>query len=181
MAAVIGFPLDKLEELIKPFQHGRNICVIANDNSSTQVVISGTLKAVSEVADQVMEAGGKKVIKLKTSGPFHSPLMANAAIELDSVISDFADSIMDAKIPVVMNVTARPLEGKDQVNPLLVQQITDRVRWRELIAFMIHSGVDRIVEIGPGKVLAKLSKREYPDLDIFGIETISDVEAIGDI
>lgn len=176
MEAVIGLAADELEELVKPYQSGRNICVIANDNSDSQVILSGSLEAVSKVSAQALEIGAKKTIKLNTGGPFHSPLMANAAIELDSVLSEYSQAFMEMKIPVIMNITAKPLQDKEQLHSLLVQQMTGRVRWRESVKFMIDAGVDCIVEIGSGKVLTKLSKRAYPGIDMVGIETIAEME-----
>lgn len=178
MEAIIELNINKVEEILKPYQSGRNICVIANDNSNSQVIISGTLEAVTKASKKAIEEGAKKTIRLNTSGPFHSPLMANAAIELDSILANLSDSFMDFKTPVIMNVTATPLENQSQIHPLLVQQITDRVRWRETINFMANSGIKQIIEIGPGKVLTKISKRTHPEIEMFGIETVTEMESL---
>lgn len=175
MSAIIGLDLEKIEEITNKYQTGRNICVIANDNSSSQVVISGNISAVDEVSKKALEFGAKKVIRLNTSGPFHSPLMANATIGLDKSISEFV-TFNDFKVPVVMNVTAKPLEKSDDIHSMLVRQITSRVRWRESVDFMITNGVTKIVEIGPGKVLTGLNKRSYPDVVFSGIETVTEME-----
>ncbi len=174
MAAILGLPIDQIEELVKPYQNGKSICVIANDNSDSQVIISGHASTVESVSQNAITAGAKKVMPLKTSGPFHSPLMAKATIALDEIITQF--TFNDFKVPVISNVTANPIEDKDQVHALLVQQLTNRVRWRESVNFMVDNGIDRIVEIGPEKVLTKLNKRAHPEVDMLGIETIAEME-----
>jgi [acyl-carrier-protein] S-malonyltransferase len=177
MVAILGdISIEKIEDLTTPYKTGRSVCVIANDNSSSQIVISGNAEVVNIVAQKALEIGAKNIVKLNTSGPFHSPLMVNAAIELDKAITCCVN-LDSPRIPVIMNVTATPMTDKAQIPALLIQQLTSKVRWRESIDFMIRNGITKIVEIGPGKILTRLGKRAYPNIDMIGIETFPEIEA----
>ncbi len=175
MVAILGMDSSKIEDITKDYQSGRNICVIANDNSPGQIVVSGHKSAVLEVSNLSLQNGAKKVIQLNTSGPFHSPLMASASIELDKFMHENI-KFDDIEIPVVMNVLASPIYDKSLIHDLLVRQVSSRVRWRESIDFLANSGIKRIVEIGPGKVLTGISKRVYPEIDFRNIETVAELE-----
>ncbi|MDR2074746.1 MAG: ACP S-malonyltransferase [Holosporales bacterium] len=173
MVAILGLTVDKVESLL-----GKNAqCVVANDNSNTQVVISGTATAVKKVAQDAMEAGAKKIVKLNTSGAFHSQLMHDKTTELEEFIRD--TSYFNAPIvPVIMNVTAKPIDWDTAgMGTLLAMQISNRVRWRETIKFMAENGINKIVEIGPGRTLTNLSKRAYPGIKMTNIETVPEMEA----
>lgn len=177
MTALIGISADDIEDLIKKYQSGEELCVIANDNSNAQVVVSGTKAGVSKFVEEVK--GKLKIIKaieLNTSGPFHSPLMAKASIAFDKELSDkFVPS--DFKVPVIMNVSAEPFSNKAEVKEYMVRQMTSRVRWRESMAFVTSDPeVDQIVEIGPGKVLSNMLRRSYPNKNISNLETVSQLE-----
>ncbi|MDR1391131.1 MAG: ACP S-malonyltransferase [Holosporales bacterium] len=177
MVALLGISVADIEELILQYQSGQNICVIANDNSDSQVVVSGNRLAVSDFVRKAKETTCVvKAIELNTNGPFHSPLMAKAAIKFDKKLSsDFTFS--DFKIPVITNTLARPLTDKADIHGHLVKQMTDRVRWRESIKFMLDDPeIDKIIEIAPGRVLSTMLKRDSCDADVFSLETVSQVE-----
>ena len=177
MVALIGISADDIENLAEEYQSGQSVCVIANDNSDTQVVVSGNRKAVTEFVEKAKaETKLTKAIELHTSGPFHSPLMAKAAIEFDKKISsDFVPK--DFIVPVIMNVTAKPLSSKDEVGEYMVRQITSRVRWRETMRLLVNDpDVTEIVEVAPGKVLSNMLKRSNPEANTFALETVSQIE-----
>ena len=177
MCALIGISADAIEDLIKGYQTGPDICVIANDNSDSQVVISGTKSAVSNFVSEAKEKLNlTKAIELNTSGPFHSPLMAKAAISFDKEVSKrFVAN--EFNVPVIMNVSAKPLSHKDEVHEYMVRQMTSRVRWRESMELITNDPeVDKIIEIAPGKVLTNMLKRMVPTANCLNIETVAQIE-----
>ena len=150
MTAVIGFDRDQLNELV-----GRIDGVsIANDNSEAQVVISGRPDAVAQVGEQLK---CKRAIPLTVSGAFHSPFMAEAAEQFAATLD--AVSFRDARIPVLSNSEPKATTSADTLKQRLKQQMTTGVRWRETMATMTGTGIDTLVEIGPGNVLSGLAKR----------------------
>ena len=150
MTAVIGFDRAQLDELVA----ATDGVSVANDNSDAQVVISGSPEAVERVSGALK---CKRAIPLAVSGAFHSPFMAEAAerfaAELDNV------PFLDARVPVLSNSAASASTSADELKQRLKQQMTTGVRWRETMAAMTDSGVDTLVEIGPGNVLSGLAKR----------------------
>lgn len=166
MAAVIGFDREQLEQQIAQVED----VVLANDNNAGQVVISGTPAGVEAVLSQIK---AKRIVRLNVSGAFHSPLMANAAAEFQQVLEtvDFAD----AQIPVLSNVEPTPAIAATELKQRLVQQMTGSVRWREISLRLPEEGVQRVVEIGPGKVLTGLIKRTAPDLALENISSMADL------
>ena len=150
MTALIGFDRNQLDELVAQTDG----VSIANDNSDAQVVISGSPEAVERVSGALK---CKRAIPLAVSGAFHSPFMAEAAerfaAELDNV------PFLDARVPVLSNSAASASTSADELKQRLKQQMTTGVRWRETMAAMTDSGVDIVVEIGPGNVLSGLAKR----------------------
>jgi [acyl-carrier-protein] S-malonyltransferase len=130
---------------------------LANDNSTGQVVISGTHDGVSEAASALASAGARRVVPLPVSGPFHSPLMASAAESFSTLIDGAAFS--HAKYPVLCNSNPIPTTDADTIRERLKQQITSPVRWTETMAELASDGPLTIIECGPGAVLAGLAKR----------------------
>lgn len=177
MTALIGVSANDIENLIKKYQNGQNLCVIANDNSETQVVVSGTKTGVNTFVKEIKEKLKiTRAIELNTSGPFHSPLMAKAAISFDKKLSsNFTPS--DFEIPVIMNVSAQPLSNKNEVKEHMVRQMTSRVRWRESMQLLVDDPeIEKIVEIGPGKVLSNMLKRSFPNVNNLNLETLAQIE-----
>lgn len=155
MVALMGFSRSELEGLIEQTPD----VVLANDNSAAQVVISGTPAAVETVLAEVKV---KRAVPLKVSGAFHSPLMAPVATEFQQLLESV--SFADALVPVLSNVEPVPATAADVLKQRLKQQITGSVRWREICLQLPQSGIERVVEIGPGKVLTGLIKRTCPEL-----------------
>jgi [acyl-carrier-protein] S-malonyltransferase len=180
MAALIGKVDVEVAEIIALEGSAAGTVVVANDNNSGNVVISGT-KAGVEAAIAAAKAKGVKAISLPVSAPFHSPLMAQAAVEMEKALA--AAVIRKPVVPVVANVTARPIENPDDIRRLLVEQVTGRVRWRESVQWMAMpqdkggGGVTKFVETGAGKQLSGMVKRNAPDAETAALNTPADLEA----
>jgi len=153
---------------------GDEVCTPANDNVDGQVVISGSKAAVERAAEIAKEKGAKRTIMLPVSAPFHCALMQPAA---DAMAEALAGATMKAPVvPVVANVTAAPVTDPDDIRKLLVEQVTGTVRWRESVAKMAELGVDKMVEVGAGKVLSGLVRRN-PDIEGSNVGGPDDIEA----
>jgi len=152
------------------------VCAVANDNAPGQVVVSGHKSAVERAIAIAREHGARRSVMLPVSAPFHSPLLAPAAdvmaAALDSVV------LQEPVVPLVANVTARPVEDPIEIRRLLVQQVTAMVRWRESMLFLASAGVDDIIEIGSGRVLAGLAKRILPDVTV---RSVGDPAEVGEL
>lgn len=166
MAALIGFDRDQLDAQL---QQTADV-VLANDNNSGQVVISGTPAAVESVLSNVK---AKRGVKLNVSGAFHSPLMADAAKEFQAVLDTVA--FQDAKVPVLSNVDPTPTTDAELLKQRLTQQMTGSVRWREISLQFPELGIERVIEIGPGKVLTGLIKRTSPSLTLENITAVAEL------
>jgi [acyl-carrier-protein] S-malonyltransferase len=175
MVALLGVGSGVIEPLVAPYQSGRNICVIANDNSESQVVISGHRKAVEAVCKEAGHFGLAKAIELNVDGPFHCPLMSQAAIEFDEVLANVT-TYRDCNIPVIMNFTASPIIRRGDLPSSLVGQITGRVRWRETTDLLMNDReIDEIIEIAPGRTLSKMLKRNYNEANVRSLETVAQI------
>lgn len=169
MAALIGFDREQLEQQIAQTPG----VVLANDNNSAQVVISGTPEAVEAVMANVKS---KKAVKLNVSGAFHSPLMAEAAAEFQQVLDNV--EFQNASVPVLSNVDPTPATDAAVLKERLSQQMTGSVRWREISLQLPQEGVEQVIEIGPGKVLTGLVKRTSPGLGLENVGAIADIDRI---
>jgi [acyl-carrier-protein] S-malonyltransferase len=156
MAAVLGLERPQVEELCQRAAQGE-VLTPANFNSPGQIVISGTMKAIERGIALAQAMGAKKAILLQVSAPFHSSLMETAGQRLGAELAQI--EINDLKTPVVTNVEAEPNIEKERVRDLLVRQMSNPVRWEDSMRRMIQLGVERFVEIGPGKVLIGLLRR----------------------
>ncbi len=168
MVALIGFDREQLEQQIQQTPD----VVLANDNSPAQVVISGTPEAVQNVLDQIKV---KRAVPLKVSGAFHSPLMAEAAAEFQDVLQSVP--FANAQFPVLSNVEPVPTVEADVLKNRLQRQMTGSVRWREISMQLPVEGIERVVEIGPGKVLTGLIKRMCPNLVLENVGSFAELPA----
>ncbi len=166
MAALLGFDRDQLEQQL---QQTPNV-VLANDNNAGQVVISGTPDGVEAIINNVKS---KKAVKLNVSGAFHSPLMAAAAAEFQKELD--AVHFSSAQIPVLSNVDPTPATDANLLKDRLSRQMTGTVRWREISLKMPEEGIERVVEVGPGKVLTGIIKRTCPNLVLENISGAADL------
>ena len=174
MAAIIGLDTDKIKEICAETANMTNQCVQAvNFNCPGQIVIAGATEAVHKACDRLKEAGAKRAILLPVSAPFHSTLMQPAADRLKEVLDSV--EIVDAKIPVVANVNAKPETKADEIRSQLVLQAASPVLWEDSVRRMMNDGVDTFVEVGPGKVLCGFIKkvdRSYAPLNVEDMESL---------
>ncbi|MFN4286877.1 MAG: ACP S-malonyltransferase [Brevundimonas sp.] len=176
MASLIGPKSDlDLAEAAARAGSEAGVCVVANDNNRGNVVISGSKAAVDRAIEAAKEMGAR-AIALNVSAPFHCPLMQPAADAMAEALA--SASIVAPHVPLVANVTARPVTDAETIRRLLVEQVTGRVRWRESVEWMAgEGGVTRFVEVGAGKVLAGMVKRIAPDAEALSLNTPEDIEA----
>ena len=173
MAAILGLNLDIVRKIADEAAQGE-ICTSANDNANGQVVISGTNTAVERALLLAKDKGAKRGVQLPVSAPFHCALMAPASDAMAEALS--LVRMKDPLVPLVANVTAGEVSDAAEIRRLLVEQVTGMVRWRESVLFMRANGVDRLIEIGSGKVLSGLARRIDSDLTSQSISTPEDVE-----
>ena len=172
MIAVLGSTVENIEEILNK-KKSEFVTEIANDNSNGQIVLSGKNKDLEKLSDFLKEKNIKNV-KLTVSAPFHCKLMSKATeimkIEIENT------NFKDFKNILISNVTANEVLNKNDLKKLLIDQIENRVRWRESIIFMIEKGVQSFIEIGPGKVLSGLIKRIDKNVKIRTINSIDDIK-----
>jgi [acyl-carrier-protein] S-malonyltransferase len=174
MAAVLGLDFATAKAAAEEAAQG-DVCQAANDNSDGQVVISGHKAAVERAAEIAKAKGAKRAIMLPVSAPFHCALMQPAAAAMAEAL---AKTTMHApSVPVIANVKAGPLTEPDQIRAALVEQVTGTVRWRECVGHMVASGVNLFVELGSGKVLTGLAKKNAPSAAALAIGAPDDIAA----
>ena len=173
MIAVLGAKLDVLKELIKSNIDEDNICEIANDNATGQVIISGKKQSV-EYLQKVLKENKIKSIPLKVSAPFHCSLMKPAADTMFEKINKI--KFLKPKYEIISNVTAEPVMDTEKIKNLLIKQIHSTVKWRDTILRMSKEKVRNFIEIGPGKVLTGMVKRTIEDVNCFSINSIADIK-----
>jgi [acyl-carrier-protein] S-malonyltransferase len=176
MASLIGPKTDvALAEAAAAAGSEVGVCVVANDNNTGNVVISGSKAAVDKAIEKAKELGAR-AIPLNVSAPFHCSLMQPAADEMAEALAKA--TIVSPRAPLVANVTARPVHDPDVIRGLLVDQVTGRVRWRESMEWLAgEGGVTRFAEIGSGKVLTGMAKRIAPDAEAGAVGAPGDLEA----
>ncbi|MFM7425279.1 MAG: ACP S-malonyltransferase [Elainella sp.] len=166
MAALLGFDRVQLEAQIAQTPD----VVLANDNNSGQVVISGSVEAVDQILASVKS---KRALKLNVSGAFHSPLMAAAAAEFQPVLDSI--EFRPAEIPVLSNTDPLPTVNAASLKQRLAEQMTGSVRWREISLQLTEQGMERVIEVGPGKVLTGIIKRTCPSLTLQNVTSLADL------
>jgi [acyl-carrier-protein] S-malonyltransferase len=174
MYAIIGLRIHEFVDTLRDIEKRFGCCVIANDNSTEQFVISGVGTAVHKAISAAQEKGAR-VVRLSVGGAFHSPLMSPAAIALDKFVHEFKFS--EPKIPVVLNYTALPAKSPEKIVSALPMQVIGRVRWRETLEYIMSEGVDTIIELGPGNVLTNIAKRMLGDkISALEVGTVAKME-----
>ncbi len=174
MLAVLGSTVDTVEAILK--ENEKNfIAEIANDNSEGQIVISGRNIELVKLME-FLKIKNIKNIKLPVSAPFHCKLMKKATEVMKNEIEK--TNFQDSKSKLISNVTAKEISNKDELKNLLINQIENRVRWRESVISMIQKGVNHFIEIGPGKVLSGLIKRIDKNVKINSINNESDIKEL---
>lgn len=174
MAALLGMEREQVEKLCEEVSSGE-VLTPANFNCPGQIVIAGHSKAVERAIERVKQEG-KKAVLLPVSAPFHSPLMKPAGERLEKALEDI--SVNDLKVSVVTNVEAEVNTLKEKVKELLVAQVSNPVRWEESMRKMIEKGIEKVVEIGPGKVLSGLMKRIDSRIETKNLEDLQTLKKI---
>ena len=172
MMAVLGMTISEVENEINLIS-GDEVCEIANDNSIGQVVVSGNKKVIETLSENIKKKKKRGII-LPVSAPFHCSLMKKAANYMKVKIEGV--NFLKPKPSIISNVTAREENDINRIKPLLIDQITSRVRWKDSVDYMIKQGVNSFLEIGPGKVLSGLVKKISKDVKISNISTIEDIK-----
>lgn len=176
MAALLGLDLEAVQSIAADAADvaAGEVCDAANDNAPGQVVLSGSLAAVERAIDLATERGARRAIPLPVSAPFHCSLMKPAA---ETVANELQNTtIVPPLVPLVANVSADEISDPESIRRLLVDQVTGMVRWRECVLYMSENGVDRLIEVGAGKVLSGLTRRINGDLSALSLQEPADIE-----
>ena len=174
MLAVLGSQVEIIEKMINDNKDNYE-CFIANDNSEGQIVLSGNVSDLEKIVVD-LKSNGIKNVKLPVSAPFHCKLMNKATIIMSDEIKKL--NFKEANNILISNVTGKEISNSKELKYLLVKQIESRVRWRESILLMIDKGVDKFIEIGPGKVLSGLIKRIDRNVKVSAINNQEDIRLI---
>ena len=172
MLAVLGSKVEIVENILDENKNNF-IAQIANDNSEGQIVLSGRNIDIEKLI-HVLKSKNIKNIKLPVSAPFHCKLMRSATEIMSNEIQKL--NFSESKNKLISNVTAKEISNKEELKSLLVDQVENRVRWRESVLYMINNGVNHFIEIGPGKVLSGLIKRIDKNVKINTINNESDIK-----
>ena len=172
MSAVLGMTADEINAVVDEIPNVQ----VANYNCPGQIVISGLKEAVETAAVKLKEAGARRVIPLNVSGPFHSYLLEEAGEKLGKFLENIP--VSEPVIPYVANVTAAYVTKAEDVKPLLTRQVSSSVRWQQSVETMLADGVDRFIEIGPGKTLAGFIRKINREATVINIEKFDDLEKL---
>ena len=173
MTAVLGMDASVIEKICEETE---GIVSIANYNCPGQIVITGEKTAVDAASAKLTEAGAKRCIPLKVSGPFHSALLEGAGKQLGEVLADV--TVNKPSIPYVCNVKADYVTEADEVKALLASQVSSSVRWQQSVERMLADGVDTFVEIGPGKTLTGFMKKMNKEVTVMNVDKLADMDAV---
>ena len=172
MLAVLGTEINNINEILNNNKN-KYECFIANDNSNGQVVLSGNLKDIDLLIEDLNSTSIKN-IKLPVSAPFHCKLMRSATEIMKQKIVE--TNFKDPDNPIISNVTAKETKNSNEIKELLIKQIESPVKWRESVLYMIGNGVKKFIEIGPGKVLSGLIKSIDRSVELISINDIDDLK-----
>lgn len=173
MAAILGLSMDDVKAVTEEAAEGE-VCQVANDNATGQVVISGAKSAIERAAALAKEKGAKRALLLPVSAPFHCALMAPAADAMAEALSKV--TIHKPAVPLVANVLANAIEDPEAIRKHLVEQVTGMVRWSESVSWLSLNGVDCLYEIGTGKVLSGLAKRIVKGISTVNVGEPGDID-----
>ncbi len=173
MTAVLGLDTDTIEKICEDTE---GIVSVANYNCPGQTVITGEAAAVLAAAEKCGQAGAKRCIPLKVSGPFHSPMLAGAGEKLGKELEHV--EIHPISIPYIANVTADYVTDAKDVKPLLKKQVSSSVKWQQTIERMIADGVDTFIEIGPEKTLSGFMRKINREVKVYNVEKPADLERV---
>lgn len=172
MAAVLGLDAKKIEEILESFEN----VWIANYNCPGQIVITGLINEVQQASLALKEAGAKRVVELKVSGPFHSLLLKPAGEALLKEMESMSFSPL--QVPYIANATAEIVTDSKKISTFFARGIYSSVRWQQSIETMLENGVDTFVEIGPGKTLAGFMRKIAPKATVYNVSSFEDAIAL---
>lgn len=175
MCAVLGLTGEEIEKVIASMED----VYIANYNCPGQIVITGEASAVLNAIEALKAAGAKRCIPLNVSGPFHSPLLNKAGDDLNTYLENVTWG--ELRIPYVTNVTAQYVTEQNQMQELLVKQVTSSVKFEQSVRTMIADGVDTFIEIGPGKTLAGFIRKIDKEVNVINISNFEDLQKLEEI
>lgn len=167
MAAILGMDREKIKLITDEVTKEGHLVQLANLNCPGQIVISGKRKGVEIAVERLKENGAKRAVLLEVSGPFHSELMKPASQHLEKVLNEI--TINDAKVPLIANVTAKPVQDAHEIKDLLIKQLYSPVLWEDSVRTLVELGVDTFIEIGAGKVLSGLVKKVDRSLKVHSV------------
>lgn len=173
MTAVLGLDTNVIEQVCAEVAGQVSV---ANYNCPGQIVITGEEKAVAEAGEKLTAAGAKRCVPLKVSGPFHSPMLAEAGDKLAEELAEV--ELGEIKLPYLSNVTGDYVTDVSEVKELLRRQVASSVKWQQSVERMIADGVDTFVEIGPGKTLSGFMRKINRDVKVLNIEKVEDLEKL---
>lgn len=174
MAAVLGLSTEKVAAVVESLSDKG--VYLANHNSPVQSVLSGTSAGIAAAEEALKAAGAKRIVRLKVSGPFHSPLMAEAKTEFEQELARF--SFSDPRVPAYSNVTGKVIRTGNEARELCGKQLISPVRWVTVEESLVADGSSRFVEAGPGTVLTGLFKALKADVSCFPAGELPDIEKI---
>jgi [acyl-carrier-protein] S-malonyltransferase len=177
MAALLGLDLEAVQSIAADAADvaAGEVCDAANDNASGQIVVSGSQIAVERAIELATERGARRAIPLPVSAPFHCSLMQPAADAVAEVLEN--TTIIPPLVPLIANVSASETSDPETIRQFLVDQVTGRVRWRESVLYMAANGVDRLVEVGAGKILSGFTRRIDDELSALSLQDPADIES----
>ena len=177
MAAIIGLDVSQIEELCAQIRAEGKFVVPANYNCSTQTAISGTSEAIDIAIDKLKEAGAKRTVKLKTSGPFHTEKLQKAS-ELFRKELTRVQFGKGNGVGVIKNIDGEFYNDQDDLKEILAKHIISPVRFDKAIQLMKDEGVTKFIEIGPGKTLTSFVKKDYPEAELHNVNNLESLEMV---
>ena len=170
MAAVLGLDTEIIEKIC---EETPGMVSVANYNCPGQIVITGENGAIQEAIAKLTEAGAKRCVPLKVSGPFHSKMLIGAGEKLAKELETV--TVHEIQVPYIANVTADYVTKTEDVKPLLEKQVSSSVKWQQTIERMLADGVDTFIEIGPGKTLTGFMRKICRDVKVLNVEKVEDL------
>lgn len=177
MAAIIGLDSSKIGEECNEIKAKGKFVVPSNYNCSSQTAISGTSEAIDIAIDKLKEAGAKRAVKLKTSGPFHTEKLQKAS----QLFSEELDKFQFGKgngVGVIKNLDGEFYTDQDDLKEVLAKHIISPVRFDKAIQLMKDEAVNKFIEIGPGKTLTSFVKKDYPEAELYNVNNLESLEKV---
>ncbi len=168
MYAILGVDEEKIVEVIEKSKH-LGVIEISNYNTNGQIVVAGVVDALDEFVKLIKEEKGK-AIELKVSGPFHTSLLEEASVKLNSELKQI--DFNDFEVDVISNLTAQKVSSKEEITDILTAQVKSPVKFKQSIEFLLNEGVDTFIEIGPSKTLTNFVKKIDRKVTVINIENL---------